>query len=221
MKTDSQLQQDVMAELKWEPLLRATEIGVSVKDGIITLTGTVDGFGKKSEAEEAVKRVVGVKAVVEKIEVKYPSNWAKKDDSDIANEVVNAFKWNWEVPNDSVKARVEKGRVTLEGEMEWNFQSEAATRAVKNLLGVTGVTNNIKIKSRTAEAIEKADIERALNRNWSVSDKDIGVNVSGHSATLSGTVDSWFQKDEAERIAWSAPGVWNVSNNLVVDYAAE
>jgi len=217
MKTDSQLQHDVIAELKWEPLLREAEIGVSAKDGVITLTGTVGGYAKKSEAEDAVKRVAGVKAVVEKIEVKFASNWAKKDDSDIATEIVNAFKWNWEVPGDKVKARVEKGWVTLEGELEWNFQSDAANKAVRNLMGVTGVTNNIKIKSRTAEAIEKADIESALKRNWSISSDDIRVNVSGHKATLTGTVDSWYQKDEAGRIAWNAPGVWNVENELFVE----
>src|SRR5580698_7996775 len=159
MKTDSQLQQDVMAELKWEPQLNAAEIGVSVKDGVITLTGTVDGYGKKSEAEDAVKRVAGVKAVVEKIEVKYPGNWAKKDDGDIATEAVNALKAAWAVPSGKISARVEKGWITLEGELEWNSQSQAATHAVKNLLGVTGVTNKIKIKSTAKEMLEKMDIE--------------------------------------------------------------
>jgi osmotically-inducible protein OsmY len=218
MKTDSQLQTDVMAELKWEPLLHSAEIGVSAKDGVITLTGVVDGYAKKLEAEDAVKRVAGVKAVVEKIEIKYPSNWAKKDDSDVAAEIVNAFKWNWEVPSEKVRARVEKGWVTLEGELEWNFQSEAAIKAVRNLMGVTGVSNNIKIKSRSEDAIEKADIERALKRNWSISDEEIRVKVSGHQATLTGTVDSWYQKDEAGRIAWNAPGVWSVENELVVEF---
>jgi osmotically-inducible protein OsmY len=218
MKTDSQLQQDAIAELRWEPLLREAEIGVSAKEGIIILTGTVDSYAKKTEAEDAVKRVAGVKAVVEKIEVKYAGDWTKKDDSDIATEVVNAFKWHLEVPSDKVKAKVEKGWVTLDGQVEWNFQSEATRNAVRNLLGVTGVTNNIKVKSRTEDAIEKGDIERALKRNWSVSDQDIGVAVSGHKATLTGTVDSWYQKEEAERIAWNAPGVWNVGNELVVDY---
>jgi len=219
MKTDAQLQQDVMAELKWEPTLSAAQIGVSAKDGVITLTGAVDGYAKKSEAEDAVKRVVGVTAVVEKIEVKYPSEWAKKDDNDIAAEVVNAFKWNWEVPTGKVKAKVEKGWVTLEGELAWKFQSDAAAMAVKALLGVAGVSNNIKIKSQAEDVLEKADIESALERNWSVSDQEIQVKVSGHKATLTGTVDSWYQKDEAGRIAWNAPGVWNVENKLRVEYA--
>lgn len=219
MKTDAQLQQDVMAELKWEPLLRASEIGVSAHEGVITLTGTVDGYAKKAEAEDAVKRVGGVKAVVEKIEVKHDNTWARKDDSDIAAEVVNAFKWNWEVPSEKVKARVEKGWVTLEGEVEWNFQSNAAAKAVRTLMGVTGVTNKITIKTRSEDAIEKGDIERALKRNWSVSNGDIMVKVAGHKATLSGSVDSWYQKDEAARIAWSAPGVWAVENDLRVEYS--
>ncbi|MCX7279906.1 MAG: BON domain-containing protein [Burkholderiales bacterium] len=218
MKTDTQLQQDVMAELKWEPTLSASQIGVSARDGIVTLTGTVDGYAKKSEAEDAVKRVVGVTAVVEKIEIKYPSNWAKKDDNDIAAEIVNAYKWNWEVPSGKVKAKVEKGWVTLEGELSWKFQSDAAAKAVKSLEGVSGVSNNIKIKSSTDDAVEKADIESALSRNWSVSDQGIQVKVTGHKATLTGSVDSWYQKNEASRIAWNAPGVWTVANELVVEY---
>ena len=217
MKTDSQLQQEVMAELKWEPLLREAEIGVSAKDGVITLTGTVNAYTKKSEAEDAVKRVAGVKAVVEKIEVKHADSWAMKDDNDIATEIVNAFKWNWEVPSDKVKARVEKGRVTLEGQVEWNFQSEAAKEAVQNLMGVTAVVNKITVKPGTNDTVEKAGIESALKRNWSVSDNDIQVAVSGHTATLTGTVDSWYQKDEAGRIAWNAPGIRNVANDLLVD----
>lgn len=218
MKTDSQLQQDVLAELKWEPLLREAEIGVSAKDGVVTLSGTVDGYSKKSEAEDAVKRVAGVKAVVEKIMVKYAGNWAAKDDNDIATEIVNAFKWNWDVPSDKVAVRVEKGWVTLEGQVEWNFQRDNAQEAVRKLLGVMGVSNNITVKPRTDDAIEKSDIESALKRNWSVADKDIRVSVSGHKATLTGTVDSWYEKDEAGRIAWNAPGVWNVGNELVVEY---
>lgn len=219
MKTDTQLQQDVIAELKWEPLLREAEIGVSARDGIVTLSGSVDGYAKKSQAEDAIKKVAGVRAVVEKIEVKFHNSWAKRDDGDIAGEIVNAFKWNWEVPAANVKAIVEKGWVTLEGEVEWNYQSDAAREAVKTLAGVTGVTNNLKIKSRTDEAIEKAAIESALKRNWSLFDRDIRVSVSGHRATLSGTVASWYQKDEAARLAWKAPGVWSVGNELAVEYA--
>ena len=218
MKTNAELQKDVQDSIKWEPMLNAAEIGVTVKDGVVTLTGVVDLYSKKTEAQDAAKNVVGVKVVVEKIEVKYNSTWGKKDDNEIATEILNAFKWNWQVPNDKVKVRVEKGWVTLEGELEYNYQKEAAKDAVKNLLGVIGVSNDIKIKPTASEAIEKSDIESALKRNWSIYGNDITVKVSGHKATLTGTVDSWYQKEEAGRIAYNAPGVWFVDNELLVDY---
>ena len=218
MKSDSQLQLDVIAELKWEPLLGAAEIGVTAKDGIITLSGVVDSYGKKIEAEDAAKKVAGVKAVVEKIEIKFHSSYAKKDDNDIAKEIVSALKASWQVPDDKVKVRVEKGWVTLEGEVLWNYESDAAKSAVKFLSGVTGVSNNIHVKTPIENAIEKSNIENALRRNWSINDKDIHVAVSGHKVTLTGIVNSVYQKDEAARIAWNAPGVWSVDNELIVDY---
>jgi len=218
MKTNSELQQDVEDAIKWEPLLNAAEIGVTVKDGVVTLTGVVDSYSKKTEAEHATKNVAGVKAVVEKIEVKFSSLYAKKDDNEIATEVLNALTWNWQVPNEKLKIRVEKGWVTLEGELEWSYQRDAAKDAVKNLLGVTGVSNEIKIKSESFEAVEQSDIESALKRNWSISQKDITVRVAGHKATLTGTVDSWYQKNEASKLAFNAPGIWTVDNELIVDY---
>jgi osmotically-inducible protein OsmY len=219
MKNNAEIQKNVQDAIKWEPLLNAAEIGVTVKDGVVTLTGTVDSYPKKMEAEDAAKKVEGVKAVVEKIEVKFNNGWAKKDDNEIATEVVNALKWNWQIPVDKIKAKVEKGWVTLSGELEWNYQKDAVKNAVKNLLGVTGVGNNITIKSEAQDRIEKMDIESALRRNWSINDRNITVKASGHKATLTGTVDSWYEKDEAARIAWNAPGVWSVDNELVVEYA--
>ena len=218
MKTNENLQKDVQDALKYEQLLHAAEIGVTVHDGIVTLTGTVDNYIKKAEAENATKKVAGVKAVVEKIEVVYGSFWTKKTDQEIAETIVSALRWSWNVPNDKVQVQVENGWVTLDGELEWNSQRESANNAVKNQDGVKGVTNNIKIKSDESDVIEKAEIEKALTRNWSINDNDIAVTVSRNNVTLTGTVDSYYQKDEAERIAWNAKGVWSVDNELAVGY---
>ncbi len=217
MKTNMELQNDVQNAIKWEPLLNAAQIGVAVDDGIVTLTGSVDNYSKKVQAEDAAKSVAGVKAVVEKIEIEYGS-WGTTTDADIAKEIISALKWNFEVPNDKIKVKVENGWVTLDGELPWNFQRDAAKNAVSKLNGVKGVSNNIKIKSESEDAIEQKDIESALERNWSINDEDIEVKVSGSKVTLSGTVASWYQKDEAGRIAWNAPGVEMVINDLVVEY---
>jgi osmotically-inducible protein OsmY len=217
MKTNEELQKDVQNAIKWEPLLNAAEIGVTAKDGVVSLTGVVDSYSKKLEAENAAKSVAGVKAVVEKIEVKFTSTW-NKSDLDIANEVVTALKSNWVVPKDKVKVKVEGGWVTLDGEVPWNYQKEAAKNAVNYLSGVKGVTNNIKIKSEVHDEIEKEKVESALKLNWSLNSQNIKVKVSGTNITLTGTVSSWYQKEEAGRIAWNTPGVWVVDNELVVEY---
>jgi osmotically-inducible protein OsmY len=217
MKTNEQLQKDVLEAIKWEPLLTAAEIGVIAKDGIVTLTGTVNTYGKKSEAEDAAKNVSGVKAVVERIEIKSASSF-NKTDADIAKEIISAFKWNWQVPDDKVKVKVEKGWVTLEGMTEYNYQREAAKNAVVRLIGVSGVSNDITIKSDSADSVEKVAIERALGRNWSINGEDITVKVKGHNVTLTGTVGSIYQRDEAGRIASSERAVWSIDNELTVDY---
>lgn len=218
MKTNETLQREVLDAIKWEPLLKAAEIGVTAKDGVITLTGVVDSYSKKLEAEEAAKNVAGVKAVVEKIEIKFNSSYDKKDDNQIATEVLNALKWKWNVPNDKVKVKVEKGWITLEGELSWNFQKEAAKNAVKDLAGIVGISNDIVIKSESHDAIEKKDVEAALTRNWSINDRNVHVNISGKTVTLTGSVTSWYQKNEAARIVWNTPGIWNVINELEVEY---
>ena len=177
----------------------------------------MDSYSKKLEAENAAKKVIGVTALVEKIEVKFPGSFTKTN-LEIANEVVAALKMNWSVPKDKVTVLVEDGWVTLEGELPWNYQREAAKTAVNFLAGVKGVSNNIKIKAETQDVIEKKDVEDAIGRSWSVDDTDINVSVSGTTVTLSGTVDSWYQKEEAGRIAWKTPGIWHVNNELAVDY---
>jgi osmotically-inducible protein OsmY len=217
MKNNQELQTDVQNAIKWEPLLNAAEIGVTAKDGVVSLTGVVDNYSKKMEAENAAKKVIGVKALVENIEVKFPNTWSKTD-AEIANEVLTGLQNNWSVQNDKVTVKVENGWVTLEGDLPWNYQKEAAKDTVNYLAGVKGVTNNIKIQSESHDAIEKRDVEDAIGRSWSVDDSDINVSVSGTTVTLTGTVDSWYQKEEAGRIAWKTSGIWHVKNELVVDY---
>jgi osmotically-inducible protein OsmY len=217
MKTNEELQKDVQNAIKWEPLLNAAEIGVTAKDGVITLTGVVNSYTKKTEAENAAKNVTGVKAVAETIEVNFGNSF-KKNDTEIANEVLNAWKWNWEVPADKIKVKVESGWVTLEGELEWNYQREAAKKAVAHLTGVKGVSNNITIKSESKDAVEQSAVECALERSWSIDDEDVDVKVKGNRVTLTGTVSSLYQKDEAGRLAWNAPGVYSVDNELLVDF---
>jgi osmotically-inducible protein OsmY len=182
----------------------------------VTLTGTVDNYAKKIQAENAAKHIKGVKAVVEKIEVKFNTDWTKHDDNDIAKEIVHAYKWNWQLPDDKIHVKVENGWITLDGETNWNYQREEAKNAIKDMTGIKGVTNNITIKLEADNKIEKNDIEAALKRNWSVKNENIEVAVMDHRVTLSGNVSSWYQKDEAARMAWSAPGVWAVDNQLEV-----
>jgi len=217
MKTNEELQKDVQDAINWEPLLNAAEIGVIAKDGVITLTGTVDSYAKKAEAEEAAKSVKGVKIVVEKLEVKLNNSFGKKTDNEIANELIRVADWNSRIPKKSLKAKVENGWVTLHGEVERNYQKEAAENIAANLLGVRGVTNNITIKETEDQADKKA-IERALRRNLLVDDSNIKVDVSGHKLTLTGTVPSWYEKGKAERIAWNATGITKVENDLQIDY---
>lgn len=217
MKSNQVLQSDVQNAIKWEPLLHAAEIGVTAQEGVVSLTGIVDSYAKKLEAETAAKKVIGVKALIENIEVKFPSSWTKTN-LEVANSVLAALNSNWSVPKDKVTVKVEDGWVTLEGQLSWNFQREAAKSAVNFLSGVKGVTNNIKIKSESHNAIEQKDVEDAIGRSWSVDDSDINVSVSGSTVTLSGTVNSWYQKEEAGRIAWNTPGIWHVENELAVDY---
>ena len=197
--------------------MHAAEIGVTAKDGVVTLTGTVDNYVKKTEAEDATKKVAGVTAVVEKIEVRFNNSWSKSD-NEIADEVVSALKWNWQVPHENLKIKVEAGWVTLEGELKWDYQRVAAKESAANQPGVKGVSNNITIKAESKDEIEEKEIKSALGRHWSIKSDLIKVSVSGTKVTLTGSVDSWYQKEEAERIVWKAPGVWSIDNELLVEY---
>ena len=214
MKINEVLQKRVQEAIALEPMLDAAAIGVTAKNGVVTLTGTVDNYTKKLEAENAAKKVVGVKAVVEKIEVDYTHY--QRTDEDIAEDALDALKWNVSVPEEKLKIIVIKGWINLQGVVDWNYQKHAAEEAVKSILGVKGVTNTIQIKSADFDKIEKRAIELAINRNASLQDKEITVTVSGNAVTLTGTVNAHFQKAEAERIAWNSPGVWTVHNQLEV-----
>ncbi len=215
MKTNETLQKEVQDAIKWEPSLHAAEIGVIVKDGIVTLTGTVDSFTKKVEAETAAKNVAGVKAVAENIKIHFESSFAKND-TEIANEIVSAWRWNWNVPDNKLKVKVENGWITLEGNVEWNYEKEAARKSVEKLNGVVGVSNNIILKSTYKDAVEETSITRAFGRSWSLNDNDVKVHVNHNNVKLTGTVSSLYQKDEAARLAWNTPGVWSVENELHV-----
>ncbi len=217
MKTNADLQNKVLDALHWEPLLKKAEIGVIAENGIVTLTGFVDSYAKKLKAEATVKRLRGVRVLVEKLEVHFGFNGVVTD-TEIAVEILNAIKWNWEIPNDAIKVKVENSWVTLEGELEWNFQRETARKLVANLLGVKGVTNKITIKTEHLGPIDKDTILAAISRDWSINNDEIDISVLDKKVTLSGLVHSLYQKHQAEKIVWSTPGVWFVENNLEVGY---
>ena len=213
MKTDSQLQQDVMAELKWEPAVHAEQIGVEVKNGVVTLDGEVSSYTEKWHAEEAAQRVHGVKALAVEMKVKL-SEFGKRTDADIAGSARNILAWSSSVPADAVKVMVEGGWLTLSGDVEWQYQRQDAADSVRHLLGVTGVSNQIAIKPAASAAVVKADIEAALKRRATVDSKAITVDVKGGDVTLTGTVHSWNERDLATRSAWGSAGVRRVVDQM-------
>jgi osmotically-inducible protein OsmY len=215
-KTDSQLQRDVIDELKWNPMVGDAEIAVAAKDGVVTLRGYVDSNAKRWAAERAVERVSGVKAIADDLEVKLPSA-SKRSDTEIAHAVVNAMRWDIEVPNDRITARIDDGWVWLEGAVEWQYQKRAAERAVRYLIGVTGVTNLIAVKPKTVSTFEVSQkIRDALRRNAELDAEKIVVQALDGEVTLQGTVRSYVEKIDAERAAWEAPGVTRVRDDITI-----
>jgi len=209
--TDQEIQTDVMAELRWDPSVPATEIGVVVKDGVVTLTGTVDTYMKKWRAEEVAHRVNGVIAVANEIQVR---SIGERTDSDIAAAALHALSWNSTIPQDKVHITVDKGWITLKGDVEWQYQRQEAERVVRRLLGVKGVSNLITVKPAATPADLKRKIEDALVRNAQVDAERITVEVQGSKAVLKGKVRSWAEREEAERVAWLAPGITSVDNQI-------
>lgn len=216
MKTDVEIQKDVMDELKWQPFLHASEIGVAVKNGVVTLSGLVDTYGKKLAAENAAKNVFGVKAVAEDIQVGISPSY-RKTDAEIAEAVINALKWHTAIPDDRIKIKVEDGLVKLEGEVEWDFQRTSAKNAIQYLAGVRSVINLITVRPKvSAEDLEKK-ISAAFHRNATIDSAKVNVAVLGNKAILSGKVRSFAEKTEAENAVWAAPGIFSLESKLTVE----
>jgi osmotically-inducible protein OsmY len=218
MRTDTDLQKDIVAELKWEPSLRNDDIAVAVRDGVVTLAGFVDSFVDKWKAERVVSRIKGVKAIANDLEVKLPST-SSRPDPDIARAALDALSWNISVPQDRIKVKVEKGWITLEGDVDGYYQKEAAERAVRYLTGVKGVSNLITLRARPAPSDVKQRIKEALQRGAQFDAEHITVDIEGNKAILRGTVRSYAEMRDAERAARNAPGVIEVENRLTVDPA--
>ena len=215
MKTDLQLHRDVVEELRWDPQINEAEIGVSVKGGVVTLSGTVESFGQKYAAERAVERVAGVRAVAEELHVR-PMTEHQRNDTDIAHAVVNALSWNIEIPAKKITVKVEGGWITLTGVVDWNYQRLAAEFAVRYLAGVKGLLNLIEVKPAISPAEVKSKIEAALKRNAELDAERIIVDTADGKVTLEGNVRSWTERMDAENAAWAAPGVRQVDDRLLV-----
>jgi osmotically-inducible protein OsmY len=215
MPNDNRLQQAVLDELSWEPSVTAAHIGVAADSGVVTLTGHVESYAQRHAAEAAVRRVKGVKAVAEEIEVRLPYE-AKRSDEEIAGAATRRFEWDVSIPRDTVKVTVDKGWVTLTGEVDWNYQKDAASMDVRPLFGVLGVIDRITIKATVNTSNISDDIMHALHRSWFFDPKTIAVSAQGGKVRLTGTVYTWHDRQVAAATAWSAPGATAVENDIAV-----
>lgn len=214
MSNDTQLKQAVLDELAWEPSVNAAHIGVTAKGGVITLMGHVDAYAEKAAAEVAAGRVKGVKAIAEEIEVKLPS-LSKRDDGEIASAAINRMSWDTSIPKDAVKVKIQDGWVTLTGQVEWFFQKDAAAAEIRGLMGVTGVSNQITVKTRPNVGDISEGIRHALHRSW-YDDDNVKVTAKDGKVELNGTVHTWSDRQMAGMTAWAAPGTISVQNNIAV-----
>lgn len=215
MKSDRDIERDVKEELEWNPDLDTSDIAVSVKDGVVTLAGFVKSYTDKYEAEAAAKRVSGVKGVANDLEVRLPSI-DERPDPDIARDAVAALKSQLPISSENIKIVVKNGWVTLEGQVEWQYQKNTAESAVRRIKGVKGVSNMILLKPRVEPAEIKKKILDAFKRNAEIDANRIQVETNGSEVILKGTVRSWMEREEAERVAWSAPGITKVEDRIVV-----
>lgn len=216
MKNDIEIQNDVMEEIKWDPMLNAAEIGVSVKNGVVTLSGMVDTYSRKMAAESAARKVSGVRAVAENIQVGVSPAF-RKTDAELAEAVLNALKWNTTVPEEKIKIKVEDGVVRMEGQVDWEYQRSAIKAAVGNLAGVRGIINLIMIKPVVTPANVKQKINAAFHRSARIDADKITVEVIDNRVILNGRVRSFSEKDDAVNAAWSAPGISAVESRLIVE----
>jgi osmotically-inducible protein OsmY len=217
MPNDNRLQQAVLEELNWEPSVTAAHIGVTANAGVVTLSGQVESFAQKHAAEAAVRRVKGVKAIAEEIEVRLPYD-TKRSDDEIARAAIGRFEWDVSIPRDAIQVSVEQGWITLTGEVDWHYQKDAASMDVRALFGVTGVSDQITIKPTVNASNISDDIMHALGRSWFFDPKTISVSAQGGKVRLTGTVSSWHDRQIAATTAWAAPGATAVENDIAVVY---